>query len=83
MAKNRKQKIFTENNIEKGLLFIDSFQKMLFDKDEKTVAISVRIPANVLRALKYRAEQKKQKYQSLLIDYLRSGLKTDSEFLKV
>ncbi len=78
MAKNRKQKIITENNIEKGLLFIDSFQKMLFDKDEKTVAISVRIPANVLRALKYRAEQKKQKYQSLLIDYLRFGLKTDS-----
>ena len=66
-----------EKSLEDGLLFIDSFQKMLADQDEATVAISLRIPKNLLRLLKFRASSTKIKYQTLLIEYLRRGLKSD------
>lgn len=61
--------------IHEGLVFIDSFQKMLNDQDEKTVAISLRIPKNILTAVKFKAKSEQKKYQSLLIEYIRSGLK--------
>ena len=77
MAKSKKSQKLAEAKIEKGLIFIESFQRMLENKDEKTVAISLRIPANVLRAIKFRAEQNNQKYQSLIVEYLRRGLKSD------
>ena len=67
----------SEKPLEDGLLFIDSFQKMLADQDEATVAISLRIPKNLLRLLKFRASSTKIKYQTLLIEYLRRGLKSD------
>ena len=67
----------SEKPLEDGLLFIDSFQKMLADQDEATVAISLRIPKNLLRLLKFRASSTKTKYQTLLIEYLRRGLKSD------
>ena len=66
-----------EKEIEEGLQFIESFQKMLADQDEKTIAISLRIPKNILTALKFKAQAKKKKYQSLLVDYVRQGLKSD------
>lgn len=80
MTKSKKSQKLAEERIEKGLEFIESFQRMLANKDEKTVAISLRIPANVLRALKFRAEQNDQKYQSLLVEYLRRGLKSDYKY---
>ena len=43
--------------------------------DEPTVAISLRVPENILRALKLRAKSKGQKYQSLMIHLLRQGLR--------
>lgn len=61
--------------IHDGLVFIDSFQKMLADQDDKTVAISLRIPKNILVALKYIAKTENKKYQSLIVEYLRYGLK--------
>ena len=67
--KNRKM------TTEEGLQFIDSFQKMLADQDDKTVAISIRIPGNILSALKYQAKSQNKKYQSLLVELLRKGLK--------
>lgn len=69
----------SEKPLEDGLLFIDSFQKMLADQDEATVAISLRIPKNLLRLLKFRASSTKIKYQTLLIEYLRRGLKSDAK----
>lgn len=62
---------------EEAVAFIESFQAMIHDKDEPTVAISVRVPGNILRALKTKAKSQGKKYQSLLIEYLREGLKKD------
>ncbi len=64
-----------DKKIEQGLQFIEAFQKMLADKDEKTVAISLRIPKNILTAVKFKAQQQDKKYQSLIISYIRAGLK--------
>lgn len=63
------------SSIHEGLVFIESFQKMLNDQDEKTVAISLRIPKNILAALKFKAKSEQKKYQSLIIEYIRNGLK--------
>lgn len=62
---------------EEAVEFIESFQAMIHDKDEATVAISVRVPANILRTLKTAAKSQGKKYQSLLVEYLREGLKRD------
>ena len=64
-----------KTTIHDGLVFIESFQKMLNDQDEKTVAISLRIPKNILTAAKFKAKSQQKKYQSLLIEYIRNGLK--------
>ena len=64
-----------KTTIHEGLVFIESFQKMLNDQDEKTVAISLRIPKNILTAAKFKAKSQQKKYQSLLIEYIRNGLK--------
>ena len=64
-----------KTTIHEGLVFIESFQKMLSDQDEKTVAISLRIPKNILTAAKFKAKSQQKKYQSLLIEYIRNGLK--------
>lgn len=60
--------------IEEGLKFIDSFQKMLVQQDEKTVPISLRVPQNILTSVKFKAASQNKKYQSLLIEYIRLGL---------
>ena len=76
MKKNKKidKKIKTVT-IEQGLEFIESFQKVLADQDEKTVAISLRIPKNILSSVKFKAQTENKKYQSLIIEYIRQGLK--------
>lgn len=61
--------------IEDGLQFIESFQRLMADKDDKTVPISVRIPKNVLDALKFKAKLQNKKYQSLMLEFIRNGLK--------
>lgn len=65
-----KQKISPEEAVE----FLDSFRKMMAEKDEPTQAISIRIPANILRVIKTRAKMENKKYQSLIVEYLRKSL---------
>lgn len=64
---------------EEALRFLEDIRKMASDLDEPTVAISLRIPANILRALKLRAKADGLKYQSLMISYLRQGLRTSRD----
>lgn len=71
----KKNKISPEEAVD----FIDSFNKMLHDKDEPTEAISLRIPANLLRALKTTAKMRETKYQSLIVSYIREGLKEQKD----
>ncbi len=59
---------------EEALSFLENMQKMQFEKDEPTVAISIRIPANIVRALKVKAKLEDKKYQSLIISYIRKNL---------
>ena len=77
---NKKVEKKSEVSIEEGLDFIASFQKMLADQDETTVAISLRIPKNLLHLLKSKADSKNTKYQTLLVEYVRRGLKADLEY---
>jgi len=55
-------------------LFIEGMRDLMTEKDEPTVAISIRIPANLLRVLKSQARLKGSKYQSMIIQILRTEL---------
>ncbi|MFN8847680.1 MAG: hypothetical protein ACK5V3_01590 [Bdellovibrionales bacterium] len=59
--------------------FLESFRIMLSEKDEPTQPISIRIPGNILRVLKTRAKLDGKKYQSLIVTYIREGLKRKSD----
>lgn len=72
-----KNKNHKEKSIENGLQFIESFQKLMADKDDLTIPISVRIPKNILVALKFKAKSQNKKYQSLMLELIRNGLKQD------
>jgi predicted DNA binding CopG/RHH family protein len=60
---------------EQAIDFLESFRELQKDKDEKTILISLRVPQNLLRALKHRAQVENRKYQSMIIRYIRQGLK--------
>lgn len=60
---------------EEAVRFLEDIRIMASEIDEPTVAISLRVPANVLRALKTKAKADRKKYQSLIVEYLRKGLR--------
>jgi predicted DNA binding CopG/RHH family protein len=60
---------------EEALQFLEDIRVMGSEIDEPTVAISLRVPANLLRALKLSAKADGQKYQTRLIRILRHGLR--------
>lgn len=59
---------------EEALRFLDDLRKLPSQIDEPTHAISLRVPENILRAIRLRAKAEGKKYQSLMIEYLRKGL---------
>lgn len=73
MKKNKTQN--EALSIEKSLVFLEDMQKLQYDITEPTVSISLRIPKNILRLLKAKAQSEDKKYQSLIISYIRQGLK--------
>jgi predicted DNA binding CopG/RHH family protein len=58
-----------------ALQFLEDIRVLHSNKDELTQAISIRIPQNILRLLKTRADVEGKKYQSLMIELLRDGLR--------
>ena len=60
---------------EEALRFLEDMRTMTLEVDEPTVAISLRVPGNVLRAIKLKAKADGKKYQSLMVEYLRRGLR--------
>ena len=56
---------------EEALRFLHDMQSEI---DEPTTAISLRVPHNLLRALKTKAKIEGKKYQSLLVEFIRDGL---------
>lgn len=71
MAKNKRSEITPEEAIQ----FLEDIRNLSYNIDEPTVAISLRVPANILRALKLKAKAEKKKYQSIMIECLRQGLR--------
>lgn len=69
-SKEKSQKISPES----ALRFLEDMRVMSSQIDEPTVAISLRVPENILRSLKLKAKADGKKYQSLMIEYLRKGL---------
>ncbi|PWU21427.1 MAG: hypothetical protein C5B49_02655 [Bdellovibrio sp.] len=59
---------------EEAVRFLDDLRTLSGQIDEPTIAISLRVPANVLRAVKSKARLNGQKYQSLIVRYIRRGL---------
>lgn len=78
MKKNLKNPKFVKPQIapEEALRFLEDLRTLPAEIDEPTVAISLRIPGNILRAIKLKAKFDGKKYQSLMIAYLRQGLKS-------
>jgi predicted DNA binding CopG/RHH family protein len=60
---------------EEAIQFLEDIRVMTTEIDEPTVAISLRVPANILRATKTRAKASGKKYQSLIVEYIRLGLR--------
>lgn len=61
---------------EEALQFLEDMRVMSSEIDEPTKPISLRIPGNILRALRIKAKADGKKYQSLIIEYVRKGLKS-------
>jgi predicted DNA binding CopG/RHH family protein len=72
MAKISKRKISPEDAIR----FLEDIRTMRTSLDEPTKAISLRVPGNLLRAIKLKAKADGKKYQSLMIEYFRKGLES-------
>lgn len=79
MKKNKKN-ISKKSEItpEQALNFLEDFRQISAGVDESTKLISIRVPENILRLLKVRAKSEGKKYQSLMIEYIRSGLKNSA-----
>lgn len=71
MAKSKPKSISPEEAIE----FLDNLRQMSADLDAPTVPVSIRVPGNILKAIKLKARADGKKYQSLMIEYLRKALK--------
>ena len=80
-AKNKgKAKSATrEISPEEAVRFLEDIRLMVADIDEPTVAISLRIPKNILRATKLKAKADGKKYQSLIVQFVRIGLRSNSK----
>ena len=60
---------------EEAIRFLEDIRLMSSEIDEPTEAISLRVPGNILRAIKLKAKADNKKYQSLIIEYLRNALR--------
>ncbi len=78
-TKNKRSKTKDEQVItpEAALQFLEDMRVMASEVDEPTVSISLRVPQNILRSIKFKAKHDGKKYQSLIIEYIRRGLKAN------
>ena len=61
---------------EQTLEFIEDFKSAMFDLDTHRTPISIRIPDNVLRAFKTKAQLEGRPYQSVIVRLMREWLKS-------
>lgn len=60
---------------EEAVQFLEDIRLMASGIDEPTVPICIRVPSNLLRAVKTKAKADGKKYQSLMIEMLRTGIR--------
>jgi len=77
MKKNKSGKKSRVSQItpEEALRFLEDIRLMHSGVDEPTVPISLRVPGNILRSIKLKAKADGKKYQSLMVEYLRRGVR--------
>lgn len=79
MKKSSKSHVTRAKGIspEEALRFLEDIRTLAGDVDKPTVAISLRIPENILRAIKAKAKAKAEgkKYQSMIVEFMRNGLR--------
>lgn len=63
---------------DEALRFLEDIRLMGSEIDEPTSPISIRIPQNILRAIRLKAKFENKKYQSLIIEFLRKGLRENA-----
>lgn len=61
-----------------ALQFLENMRQLTEDINEPTIPISLRVPGNLLRSVKLKAKADGKKYQSLIVEYIRQGLKSPS-----
>ncbi len=73
-----KKKVESDSSLspEQAVRFLEDMRLLISEKDEKTRLISLRVPENLLRAVKTQARSEGKKYQSLLIEFVRRGLRS-------
>ncbi len=74
MKKNKSKSLGAITPLQ-AIQFLEDIRTLQNEMDEPTVAISLRVPGNILRALKLKAKADGKKYQSLIIEYLRQALR--------
>jgi hypothetical protein len=78
MKKNRKTSPTSPSiSPEEAVRFLEDMRLLASEIDEPTVAISLRVPGNILRAIRAKAKADGKKYQSLMVAYLRKGLRAE------
>lgn len=73
--KSRVKKNDAEISLDQAMQFIEDFRTLGQDIDEPTQMISIRIPANVLRAFKTKAKLGRHRYQSEIVRLMREWTK--------
>ncbi len=59
---------------EQVLEFLENYQRMILGENNKTKAISVRVPKNVLKMFKFMAKSRNLEYQRVLVGLMRKWL---------
>jgi predicted DNA binding CopG/RHH family protein len=75
MKKNKRSKLSNRISPEEAVRFLEDIRLMRSEVDEPTAAISIRVPENILRAIRLKAKTEGKKYQSLMVEFMRRGLK--------
>ncbi len=58
-----------------ALRFLEDMRLLTTEIDRPRVSISLRVPANLLNALKTKAKSEGKKYQSMMLEILRKSLR--------
>jgi predicted DNA binding CopG/RHH family protein len=74
MKKSTNSKSVRTVSPEEAIEFLENLRNLHAQIDEPTVAISLRVPGNLLKAVKLKAKSDGMKYQSLMVEYIRRGI---------